>query len=75
MKTLKDLEFFKEGDYAEHGKDKWTKDDFDKALENFKKIGIDIPIVLNTKEAHDTEDKKNLGINCQKTFNQNKLYL
>jgi len=59
MKTLKDLEFFKEGDYTKQGKDEWTKGDFDKALENFKKIGIDIPIVLNTKEAHDTEDKKN----------------
>lgn len=59
MKTLRDLEFFKEGDYTKQGKDEWTKEDFDKALENFKKIGTDIPIVLNTKEAHDTEDKKN----------------
>ena len=32
MKTLKDLEFFKEGDYTKQGKDEWTKEDFDKIV-------------------------------------------
>jgi hypothetical protein len=61
MKKLIDLEFFEEGDYTALGKEKWTKEDFEKAYENFKKSGIDIPIILNSKDAHDEDDKKNVA--------------
>lgn len=61
MKKLVDFEFFKEGDYSDSGKGKWTEEDFKKAHAYLQQNKKDIPVVLNPKEAHDTKDSKNLA--------------
>jgi len=66
MKKLVDFEFFEEGDYRHKNpaldNGKWTEADFKKAHAYLQAINKGIPVILNPKDAHETEDKDNVAV-------------